>query len=200
MRSGSREAIAVLVPPRRFRGKHPLKPWPSDAADRPPYQAMPPRSYQLKPWPSEAQRRGWCPFSAPRTRLPIGTPQALLLLNALGSADIDLQPGRDADRTRIAKTRTLPPGAKPTADAPSSILTPHPSKRFQLRRPSEREGGVCCKPQLGSTRASANVSTNSVAIQGQSWWEGPRWGPEETTQRRTNTTATESTESLRRPR
>lgn len=24
--------------------------------------------------------------------------------------------------------------------------------RFQLRRPSEREGGVCCKPELGSAR------------------------------------------------
>jgi hypothetical protein len=23
--------------------------------------------------------------------------------------------------------------------------------RFQLRRPSEREGGVCCKPELGSS-------------------------------------------------
>jgi len=63
-----------------------------------------------------------------------------------------LQPGPDVDRLRIAKTNTIPLGAKPTTDALSSILTPHPSKRFQLRRPSDSEGGVC-KSQLGGKRA-----------------------------------------------
>jgi hypothetical protein len=28
--------------------------------------------------------------------------------------------------------------------------------RFQLRRPSEREGGVCCKPELASLLACVN--------------------------------------------
>ena len=137
-----------------FEGEHPLKPWPSEAADRPRYQAMPPRSYPLKPWPQEAQRRGWCPLSAPQSRLHLGTgahAQHGLRPRLIGSTGDQLQPSPDADRTRIAKTETIPLGAKPTADAPPFVLTPHPSKRFQLRRPSESEGGVCCKPELGST-------------------------------------------------
>jgi len=93
-----------------FEGEHPLKPWPSDAADRPQYQAMPPRSYQLKPWPHEAQRRGWCPFSAPQSRLRLGTgahAQHRLCSRLIDCTGDYLQPRCDADRTRIAQLQRV---------------------------------------------------------------------------------------------
>src|SRR6478609_3048415 len=31
--------------------------------------------------------------------------------------------------------------------------------RFQLRQPSEREGGVCCKPELGGARSAGSSLT-----------------------------------------
>src|SRR6185295_13437627 len=150
----SATAVAAQAPCSRrkadFEGQHPLKPWLSDAADKPPYQAMRPRSYQLKPWPHEAQRRGWCPFGAPQSRLHLGIgahAQHRARPRLIGHAE-HLRLSREANRTRIAKTEPIPLGAKPPADAPLSILPPHPSKRFQLRRPSDSEGGVCCKPLL----------------------------------------------------
>ncbi len=99
----------------------------------------------------EAQRRGWCPNSAPQTGLLLGTgahAQHRLRSRLIGDTDNQLRPSPTADRTRFAKTDTIPHGARPTADAPRSILTPHPSKRFRRRRPRDSEGGVCCKPEL----------------------------------------------------
>ena len=79
-----------------------------------------------------------------------------------------LQPGK------VAQTNLVKVGSNPSApmalavrfEKCSQLLKNHTQKfrlgsdgtrsrsaqrtRFQLRRPSEREGGVCCKPELGS--------------------------------------------------
>jgi hypothetical protein len=46
--------------------------------------------------------------------------------------------------------------ATPTPPLPSAQRT-----RFQLRRPSEREGGVCCKPELGGETAAPNTAAEA---------------------------------------
>jgi hypothetical protein len=40
---------------------------------------------------------------------------------------------------------------RPKAET-AAIPSPAQRTRFQLRRPSERKGGVCCKPELGGGR------------------------------------------------
>ena len=66
----------------------------------------------------------------------------------------------------------------------TSILTPHPSKRFRLRRPSDREDGVCCEPELdrrvpsitnGRLRSPTQILAKNPGVAGGDSQQGDRW-------------------------
>jgi hypothetical protein len=156
---GSAPAVAERTPcshrPRRFRGRASTETLAVRCSGQAPVSGYAPSELPTEAMALEAQRRGWCPLPAPRTRLPLGNgahAQHRLRSRLIGDTDNPLRPSPAADRTRFAKTNTIPLGARPTADAPLSILTPHPSKRFQLRRSSEREGRRLLQTGEGDVR------------------------------------------------